>query len=130
MFIWTFFDCLNATNFGDGIKKKDFQKPYFKPNDEHLSVCSLNKSRLNYMYDCYSGWCLNLCNTWRNGKISSEQKGDEPKDIAQRLLNQETLDGISITGRDINCLTFIILCAHSVVIFGACSLHSQDSWCL
>jgi len=60
-------------------------------------------------------------------KKSSEQKGGEPKDIAQRLLSQDTLDRISITGRDINCLIFIILCAYSVVIFGTCSLHSKDS---
>ena len=32
-------------------------------------------------------------------KASSEQKGGEAKDVARRLLSQETLQGISITGR-------------------------------
>jgi len=64
LYFLRFFDCLNVTNFGSGVKKKkDFQKPYFKPNDERLWVCLLNKSRLDCMFECFSGWSMNLCNT-------------------------------------------------------------------
>jgi len=34
-----FFDCLNVTNLNSGSKKrKDFQKPYEKTDDERLEV--------------------------------------------------------------------------------------------
>jgi len=44
---------------------------------------------------------MKYLNDWEK---CSEQKGGEPKDVARRLLSQETLQGIAITGMFLACL--------------------------
>ena len=69
---------------------------------------------------------MKYLNDWEK---CSEQKGGEPKDVAQQLLSQETLQGIAITGMFLACLLmylpYSLYC--SLVIFGTCAIHPQDS---
>ena len=63
-------------------------------------------------------------------KSSSEAKGGEPQEVAQRLLSHETQHGIAVTGKLLkfsnhDCYVNI----HSLVICGTCPLHFQDFWC-